>query len=133
MRFAKSIIFAGALLAISANLAAASPAYVISDLNLRAAPGGLVISVIPRGSPVDVQSCGGGWCSVYWAGRGGFVSQSYLNIGGPVYSPRVYPVYSPRVYEVSPPTTIYTYTQTYTYSYGPRYYYARPYGYWRRW
>ncbi len=100
----KQLALAGALLLGSAGLAAAAPALVTADLNLRSGPGTNygVVNVLPGGATVDVLDCAGSWCRVAWGGVEGFASRSYLGLGGPAYaaSPRVY--YGSPVY-VGPP------------------------------
>jgi uncharacterized protein YraI len=82
MSLARSLIVAGAFLAIGlgAAMAQATGAHVTSNLNLRAGPGTHypVRNIIPSGSEIDVHSCGHEWCLVAWAGREGYVSHIYL-------------------------------------------------------
>lgn len=102
----KNLMLAAGLLLGSVTVAAAGPALVTADLNLRSGPGVNygVVGMLPGGSTVNVVGCRGSWCRV--AG-GGYASRSYLdNRGGPVYAAEpVYvgpPVYGPPVY-VGPP------------------------------
>ena len=132
--FARSVICAGTLVALSADIAAAAPARVIAKVNLRLGPGTTygVAATIPGGSVVDVTNCAGEWCTVNWRGRIGYAVARNLDLGGagPVTSP--YPpaiVGAPPVVMVGPP-----------YGYGgPGYGYWGPgYGWgprwgWRRW
>lgn len=64
------------------GVAAAVPALVTGDLNIRTGPGTQYqrLGTIPNGNSVEVESCARGfnWCRVYWAGRTGWVSGSYL-------------------------------------------------------
>lgn len=128
MKIRNTAVFAGAMLALSAGMAAASPALVMGDLHLRVAPGvnNPSAGVIPGGSTVDVQRCGGGWCEVFWRGREGFVSQNYLDFGGPRYSRRAYDgpprrYAPPRIYAAPPPVAVYPYPPA------PYIYYGDPY------
>jgi uncharacterized protein YraI len=68
-----------------AGLALAYPASVTVDLNLRAGAGTQyhVVTVIPRGSPVQVRSCSAGWCAVTYRTLQGYVSQRYLAAHAP--------------------------------------------------
>lgn len=98
----KKLSFAGVLLLGTAGIAAAAPAIVESDLNLRAGPstGYGVVAVMPGGASVDVLNCTGSWCRVGFGGTVGYASRSYLDVGGAAYAAPVYaaPVYGP-VYE----------------------------------
>jgi uncharacterized protein YraI len=76
-----------ALLASSAVDAAAEPATVESNVNLRSGPGGAfnVVTVIPEGSRLDVQLCRDEWCRVKFAHLSGYASRALLKIGQNVY------------------------------------------------
>lgn len=85
------------LLLATAASAAADPAAVDTNLNLRAGPGPAfnVIVKIPAGSKLEVQSCGEDWCRVKFAGRMGYASRPLLRIGVDSYAsaaPRPAPV-----------------------------------------
>ncbi|MDQ2080013.1 SH3 domain-containing protein [Xanthobacteraceae bacterium Astr-EGSB] len=71
------------LIALSATAAAAAPAVVRSDLNLRGGPGThyAVIGSLPGGATVDVGGCSGNWCTVAYGGQQGYASRSYLDMG----------------------------------------------------
>jgi hypothetical protein len=105
MRAANSVILAGALLAVSTVtvVAQVAPALVIRDVNLRAQPTTQSYSfgIIPGGTTVNAGPCGGGWCQAFIGGQTGFISQGFLDFGGPAYTPRVYPAPPP------PPPVIY--------------------------
>jgi uncharacterized protein YraI len=79
---------AGGLMLLSAGAAAAAPAMVTSDLNLRSGPGtGYgVIDTLPAGSPVDVLGCTGSWCRVSSAEGEGFASGNFLDMSGGAYA-----------------------------------------------
>ena len=119
----------GMLITLSAELASAAPALVLSNLNMRQGPGTnfAVVATIPGGSTVDVTGCTGEWCTVAWAGRGGYAIARNLDLGGadPVgaYPPAV--VEGPVV--VAPPVYYGGYYGGPGY-YGPRYYYGRRWG-----
>ncbi|MCC6948747.1 MAG: hypothetical protein IT539_13350 [Bradyrhizobiaceae bacterium] len=118
-----SLISAALLVAATGPASAQTgPALVLSDLNLRAAPttASPSLGVIPGGSTIDAGPCSYGWCQAFLGGQAGFVSESYLDFGGP--RPRVYgapPPPPPAVY--GPPPVIY----------GPPP--PPPYWGWRRW
>jgi uncharacterized protein YraI len=129
MRWTTSLLCFGMLL-YSAAGAWAKTAYVITTVNLRAAPGTTneIVAKIPGGSLVDADNCTGGWCAVIWQDKHGFAIQSALDLSGRVPPRRAYgspPDYvegPPVYYEYDPPPPpVY---------YGP---YYRPYWRWRRW
>ncbi len=92
-------ICAAGLLLLSTGIAAAAPARVETDLNVRAGEGAgfPVIAVMPAGTVIDARGCGDGWC--YVAEYGGFASAAYLNVAGAVYA-------SPAPAYVSPPAAV---------------------------
>lgn len=82
------------LLAASAVLlsaTAASAAVTESAVNMRSGPGTQydVITTLPGGARFDVSSCNGGWCQGSYRGTTGFVSASYLDLGGDAPGPVV--------------------------------------------
>ncbi len=82
--FARGALCAAALTAVSAGLAAAAPATVGTNTNLRQGPGTNfgVIMTVPGGSVVDVIRCGGEWCNVMADGRPGYMIARNLGLGG---------------------------------------------------
>lgn len=129
------LAFGVAALLCWATAASAKPAYVVTTVNLRAAPGtsNEIVAKIPGGSLVDAADCTDGWCAVNWRDKSGFAIQSALDLSGRVPQPRraagpsgpppgyVVEDEEPIYYEAGPPP--------------PRYYYYRPYyyrPYWRR-
>ena len=93
----KSLSVAGGLLLLSVGAAAATPAVVSNDLNLRSGPGTdyRVLSVLPAGSSVDVLGCGQNWCRVSSAEGTGYASSGYLDLGAGAYAEAPPPVYAP--------------------------------------
>lgn len=87
----KQMACAAGFLVLSTGLAAAMPARVATDLNVRSGEGTgyPVVAVMPAGAVVDVRGCGDGWC--YVSDYDGFASASYLDGGfavgsaGPAY------------------------------------------------
>ena len=77
---------AGALIALSATSAIATPAYVTSTVNLRSGPGTgyEILAKIPGSALVDATSCINGWCEVAWQGRNGFAIATALDMSGRV-------------------------------------------------
>jgi uncharacterized protein YraI len=112
MRTAKTALATGLLLATIASGASAqsAPALVVNDLHHRAGPtsNSPSFGVIRGGVTIEAGPCGGGWCQVFLNGNPGYVSQQYLDFGGPppgayyapppppppVYGPPV--IYAPR-------------------------------------
>jgi len=76
-------------LALAAAPALAKPAYVMTTVNLRAAPGTTneIVAKIPGGSLVDADNCTDGWCAVNWQGKSGFAIQTALDLSGRVPQP----------------------------------------------
>jgi uncharacterized protein YraI len=87
MRFVSAGIAAGLLLAASAGAASAqsAPALVVSDLHHRSGPSSNAPSygIIRGGATIEAGPCGGGWCQAFLNGNPGFVSQQFLDFGGP--------------------------------------------------
>ena len=127
MRTAKSILLVGVFLASFSGIAFAQggPALTTRDVNLRMHPttNSPSLGIIPGGSTIQAGPCGGGWCQAFLGPQTGFVSQMYLDFGGPpaVYGPPPGAVYAPAP---PPPPVIY----------GPPVVYGPPPPYWgRRW
>ncbi len=95
----KTMLGAASILLLTTGIAAATPARVATDLNVRAGQGTNypVIGVLPAGSVVDVSGCGDGWC--YVRNAGGYASAAYLNSGAAAYGYSPGPVVVPGPYE----------------------------------
>jgi uncharacterized protein YraI len=89
-----------AMTLIPSTASAATPALVVTDLNVRAGPGTQypAVTVFPRNSRVTVIGCTTGitWCDVSGRGVRGWVSARYLNFShrgdrllGPAYGASV--------------------------------------------
>jgi hypothetical protein len=146
MNFARLAASAAILTSLSVGLAAAKPATVVSEVNLRKAPGtdSEVLTLIPKGTTVEVGTCTNGWCQVSWNGMDGYSIAPNLGLGGPgpvrrpvvvgeggyPPPPGAYP--PPPGYVVGPP--VYYGPGPY-YGYGPYYggYYGRGWGWRHRW
>ena len=78
------LLGAGAALLLSVGAAAAAPASLAPDLNVRSGPGTEygVVGVIRAGETVDVGGCQGSWCQVAFDGGTGYASRSYLQMAG---------------------------------------------------
>jgi hypothetical protein len=87
MRIVATGLAAGLLFAACAGSASAqsAPALVISDLNHRSGPsqGAPSFGIIRGGATIEAGPCGGGWCQAFLNGNPGFVSEQYLDFGGP--------------------------------------------------
>lgn len=127
MTFMRTILLGVSALALSAATAAATPATVEGDLNVRAGPGTNypVVGSFAAGEVVDVRGCTGNWCRVAGGGDRGYASRSFLSLGG--------------VARVAPSTTVVEDYDT-AYAYPPGYgyyddgyydygYYGAPYYY----
>jgi uncharacterized protein YraI len=80
------------VLALSTGVAAAAPAVVDNDLNLRAGPGTEypVVAAMPAGATVDVMGCEASWCRVAFNGTVGWASRAYIGAGGGVAAAPAY-------------------------------------------
>ena len=78
----KTAIAAASLIGISAGIAAAAPAMVEQDSNVRQGPGTnyAVQDVLREGTVVEVDECRNGWCAVH-SRQPGFVAESLLSFG----------------------------------------------------
>jgi len=70
---------------LTVDLAAAKPATVAAEVNLRKGPGtdSEIITLIPKGTMVEVAGCTNGWCKVSWNGQDGYSIATNLGLGGP--------------------------------------------------
>ncbi|MCB1492937.1 MAG: SH3 domain-containing protein [Rhodobiaceae bacterium] len=62
--------------------AAAANAYTTASVYMHSEPTASArtrITVVPRGRAVIVRNCGGGWCSVIWRGKRGWISSRYIS------------------------------------------------------
>src|SRR5260370_16214402 len=102
MNFARLAVGAALLTALSVDLALAKPTTVVADVNLRKGPGtdNEIITLIPKGTMVEVGTCTNGWCMVTWNGQDGFSMATNLGLAGP---PPVRRRPMPDDYEYPPP------------------------------
>jgi uncharacterized protein YraI len=133
MKFARLVSYTGASLILSATIAAAAPAFVLSNVNLRSGPAttNSVVVLIPAGSTVEATDCKDGWCTVTWQDKSGFAIQTALDTSGrphPVYTAAPAPAPAPG-YAVAPPV----YAGPPVVYYGPGPYYYGGWGWHRRW
>ena len=125
MNFARLAASTAILTGLAIGLAAAKPATVAADVNLRKGPGtdNEIITLIPRGTMVEVGTCAYNWCQVSWNGQDGYSIATNLGLGGPAPVRR-----RPRVdddeYDYPPPPG--TYGPPPGYMVGPPVYYDPP-------
>ena len=147
MNLARLAASAAILTTLFVGCAAAKPAVVSSEVNLRKGPGtdSEVITLIPKGTQVEVGTCTNGWCQVTWNGMDGYSIATNLGLGTPPvrrpvvgqggYPADAYPL--PPGYVVGPPVygpPVYYGPGPY-YGYGPYYraYYGPRWGWRRHW
>jgi uncharacterized protein YraI len=125
------ILFGLGVLVLSVTGALAKPAYVMSTVNLRAAPGTTseIVAKIPGGSLIDAANCTDGWCAVTWQDKSGFAIQTALDLSGRVPPRAAGPGYPPRGGYVEDDEQVYVAPPPPVYYGGP---YYRPYWGWRR-
>jgi hypothetical protein len=136
MSFARVAASAAIFTLVSTVGAMAKPVTLTGDTNLRKSPGldSEVLTLIPKGTAVEVGKCTNGWCETSSNGKDGFAFAQNLGMAaarrppprGPAAGEEIVeeegpPVYGPRAYAVGPPGY-----------YRPYYGYA-PYGYYGGW
>ena len=115
---------------LSAACAVAKPIAVSTDTNLRKAAGtdSEVLTLIPKGTTVEIGKCTNGWCEASLNGQDGFVIARNVGVGPrppPGGGPAVQIIEDddappPRGYVVGPPVDgpYYGYDPYYGYGYG---------------
>jgi len=85
MNFARFAVSIAIVTALSVELPAAKPATVASDVNMRKGAGtdSEIITLISKGTMVEVGTCTNGWCQVSWNGQEGYSIATNLGLGGP--------------------------------------------------
>lgn len=137
MCFARIAATAAIFTLVSVVGAAAKPVATTTDTNLRKSPGtdSPVLTLIPRGTTVEVGKCNNGWCQASLNGQDGYVIAQNVGMAVARRAPEVVEEevddYGPPVaygapYVVGPPVY---------YGYGPYYGYGWGYrwGWGRRW
>jgi Bacterial SH3 domain/Pentapeptide repeats (8 copies) len=89
MTIRNTLLSCAAALTLSAGAAAAAPAVVQSDLNIRSGPGAQypVVGAVPSGETVDVGGCVRSWCQVSFRGGTGYANLNYLATAGGAAGP----------------------------------------------
>lgn len=82
MNLARVAAGAALVTVLSIGCASAKPAKVSADVNLRKAPNtdSEILTLIPKGTKVDVGKCTNGWCQVSWNGQEGFAIAKNLGM-----------------------------------------------------
>jgi hypothetical protein len=85
MNVARLAASAAILIGLTVDLAAAKTATVAAEVNLRKGPGtdNEVITLIPKGTMVEVGTYANGWCMVSFNGQDGYSIATNLGLGGP--------------------------------------------------
>ena len=109
----KTTLLATTLLGLWAASAAAVPAQVTTNTALRHGPGTnySIQVVIPAGATIDVEGCGGNWCSATWSRYRGYVPRAVVALLEDEEGPAV--AVAPDVYDED-----YSYGPVYGYGYG---------------
>ena len=129
MRFVRAAASAAIVTLASVACATAKPIATTAETNLRKSPGtdSEVLTLIPKGTTVEIGKCSNGWCAASLDGKDGYVIGRNVGMG-----PRPAP-FRPQVYEeevVAGPPGPPVYYRPYPY-YG--YYGYRPWGWGWRW
>ena len=147
MFLGRASVLAATIVLAFAGAAFAKPTAVIADVNLREAPAttSKILTLIPKGSTVEVASCTNGWCQVSFNSQQGYAIATNLGMGPPRTAvrrppPQVYaggppPGYADEPVYVGPPPPYPYYYGYYGPYFGPRYWGPR-FGFgwgWRRW
>lgn len=85
MPFLRMSFAAATVIALTAA-ASAKPVTLAAETNMRAAPGtkSEVVTLIPKGSAIEVGECDAGWCKVKFGDREGFAIARNLGEAPPV-------------------------------------------------
>src|SRR3984957_9425268 len=83
MSFVRIAASAVILAALSAACATAKPVVTTGDTNLRKAPGteSPVLTLIPKGTTVEVGKCTNGWCQASFDGQDGYLIGQNVGMG----------------------------------------------------
>ena len=136
MSFPRIAASAAVFTLLSAACAAAKPVTITTDTNLRKSPGtdSEVLTLMPKGTTVEVGKCSNGWCQTSLNGQDGYAIAQNLGM-----APRRVPRGpEEEVDEYAPPVVYrpaYVYGPPLYYGYGPYYGYGYGWGWggWRRW
>jgi uncharacterized protein YraI len=132
MNFARIAASAAIFTLLSAVGATAKPVTTTGETNLRKGPGtdSPVLTLIPKGTTVEVGKCSNGWCETSWEGKDGYAISQNLGMGAPRRPPRGPVVVDEGYDEYGPPAG---YRPGYAYGPPPYYPYGPYYGYYGGW
>jgi uncharacterized protein YraI len=128
MSFEKIAASAIILTLFSAGCATAKPIVTTADTNLRKSPGtdSAVLTLIPKGTTVEIGKCSNGWCQAALNGQDGYVIAQNVGMATARRAPRGPEIVEDEIYEEGPPP-----------AYGPAYVVGPPvyygYGYYGGW
>jgi hypothetical protein len=131
MRVATAAAWAAIFILGSTVCVAAKPIVTIGDTNLRKAPGtdSPVLTLLTKGTSIEVGKCSNGWCEASFDGQNGYVIARNVGMAAAPRPPRGPAIAGQIVEEDDPPVY-----------YGPRPYagplydgYGPYYGYYRGW
>jgi uncharacterized protein YraI len=139
MSFVRIAASAAIFTLVSVVCATAKPVTTTTDTNLRKSPGtdSPVLTLIPRGTTVEVGKCSNGWCQTSLNGQDGYVIAQNVGMAAARRAPRGPEVAEEEVDEYGPPGAYgapYVVGPPVYYGYGPYYGYGWGYRGWgRRW
>lgn len=141
MSFVRIASSAAMVILVSAVGVAAKPVTITTDTNLRKSPGtdSPVLTLIPRGTTVEVGKCSNGWCQTSLNGQDGYVIAQNVGMAMARRAPRGPEVVEEEVDDYGPPVAYgapYAVGPPVYYGYGPYYGYGwgyRGWGWGRRW
>ncbi|OIQ71192.1 bacterial SH3 domain protein [mine drainage metagenome] len=131
MSFVRISVSVAVFSLLSAVGAMAKPIAATAETNLRKSAGtdSPVLTIIPKGTTVEVGKCSNGWCEASLDGQNGYAIARNLGLA-PARRARFVPqVYDEEVEEVGPPV----YGPPVYYGYRPYYGYGPYYGFGRGW
>jgi hypothetical protein len=131
MSFARAAASAAILILGSAVCAAAKPIVTTGDTNLRKSPGtdSPVLTLLTKGTSVEVGKCSNGWCEASFDGQNGYVIARNVGMAAAPRPPRGPAIADQIVEEDEPPV----YYGPRPYVVGPLYGYGPYYGYYGGW
>jgi uncharacterized protein YgiM (DUF1202 family) len=139
MSFVRAAASAAIVTLLFTACATAKPIATTAETNLRKGPGtdSEVVTLIPKGTTVEIGKCTNGWCEASLDGKDGFVIGRNVGLG-PRPAPRGRVAIEDEIVEEGPP--VYALPPGYyrPYPYYGYYGYYRPWGYgwgwgWRGW
>jgi len=137
MILGRASLLGAVVLIWSIGAASAKPTTVVAEVNLRDTPSlsGKILTLIPKGTSVELATCDNGWCQVTYNGQQGYAISKNLGEAQPAPAPapkkrvvrrpvpQAYaggpPVYDPGPVYVGPPPPYAYYGYYSPYYYGP--------------